>query len=232
MEGVVSEDLRSSETSYDRSERLISFDFISSINIVASSRDIESDPPGSPGHFVRSIEGFVSECSRSSGMESSQSGKPISFVLVDSIHVSLSAAVFGTEVPALWACLGEIPSYDLTESRDYSFSRQTSLSGKWSDSAVMIETEGFSFSERFDSPLDQAEESMTAWIGVTSSLAGILLVVAGVLVLLGCRPLSFSSLTSLPESEIEAFTDGQFELSEPDPFLSEQNALSTGVLVE
>jgi hypothetical protein len=96
----------------------------------------------------------------------------------------------------------------------------------------MIETNGFSFSERFDSPLDQAEESMTAWIGVTSSLAGILLVVAGVLVLPGCCPLSFSSLTPLPESEIEAFTDGQFELSEPDPFLSEQNALSAGVFVE
>jgi type IV secretory pathway VirB2 component (pilin) len=83
-----------------------------------------------------------------------------------------------------------------------------------------------------DSPLGQTEESTAGWIGVVSTLAVILLVVAGIIAFFAFRRLSFASATSLPESETEAFTDSLFSLTAPDPFLSEQNALSSGVRLE
>jgi hypothetical protein len=97
---------------------------------------------------------------------------------------------------------------------------------------VLIDTNSYGFSGQFDPALDQAEESTIAWICVASSLALILLIITGITGILGCRRLSLSALTSLPESEIEWFTDSQFSFTAPDPFLSEQNALSAGVWAE
>jgi hypothetical protein len=89
----------------------------------------------------------------------------------------------------------------------------------------------FGISEQLDSSLNQAGESTLVWIGIGSSLAAILLSLAAIIFLLGCRRL-FSSATSLPESEIEGFTDSLFSFTEPDLLLSEQNALSSKVSIE
>jgi hypothetical protein len=96
----------------------------------------------------------------------------------------------------------------------------------------MTATNGFGFSERFDPSVDQAQESTVGWIGVVSTLAVILLAVAGIIAFFAYRRMSFASATSLPESETEAFTDSLFSFTAPDPFLSEQNALSSGVRLE
>jgi hypothetical protein len=99
--------------------------------------------------------------------------------------------------------------------------------------AGMNETSGFGLSDQFDASLDQAKVSTVVWMGVAGSLIAIVLGVVGLTFLFGCRRLSFLSEMSLPESEIEGeFTDSHFSLAIADPFLSEQNALTAGDLIE
>jgi hypothetical protein len=73
---------------------------------------------------------------------------------------------------------------------------------------------------------------MVAWIGMASSLAALPFGITGIIVFLRCSRLPFSSATSLPESEMERFPDSPFSFTEHDPFVSQQKALSAGVLVE
>jgi hypothetical protein len=163
--------------------KLISSDFMNSMNIVGSSEMIESDNVG------LSFRDPFDPCS---GI--------------------LSVSVLRPQRSWLSGLLG--------------------ASGELTDSIELIETNSVGLSEGRDSALDQTEESTIAWIGVASSSVAILLIMIGIIVLLACRRLSFSSPASLSESETEKFMESQFSFAGPDPFLSEQNALSTGRFVE
>jgi hypothetical protein len=163
--------------------KLISSDFMNSMNIVGSSEMIESD------------------------------------------NVRLSG-------PAFLDGSSRLLSISVVKFRKYSGSGHLSSSRRLSDSIELVETNSIGPSEGRYSALDQTEESTIAWIGAASSSAVILLIMIGVVVLLGWRRLSFSFPTSLSESEIEGFMENQFAFAGPDPFLSEQNALSTGRFVE
>jgi hypothetical protein len=224
IDGVVSDDLKSSDLGHDWSGDLFSFDFINSINIIGSSEMIGSNNVGSSGHFVQSMERVMSEDLQPSGANCDGSGKHLSFDFINPISIVLSHADIATASIDLSDCVRE--SFSCLSGQPGA-SRETNPSA-----GFMIGTNLFSFSERFDPLLDHGEDSTAVWISVAGSLFAILLIIAGVIFLFICRRLSFSCGTTLPESEIEGFTDSLFSFTAPDPFLSEQNALSVAVGIE
>jgi hypothetical protein len=211
IDGVASDDLRSSDIGDDWNVDLFSFDLIDSMNIIGSSEMIGNDNVGSPGRFVQSTEGVVSEDLQSSGLSCDGSGKPLSLDFVNSLSIGHSREDIAT---------ASIDLSDFVRESLSCLSVQLRASREIDPSAgFMIGTNPFDVSERFDPLLDHGEDSTAVWISVAGSLSTVLVIIAGIILFLGCRRLSFSSGTTFPESETEGFTDGLFSFTAPEPII-------------
>jgi hypothetical protein len=240
LQGGATEGLKLSD-GVGGSWRSSSFNFINSINIVGSSDVTESDNVVSSCHFVQSMEGVMSDDLKSIGAGHDGSVNLFPFDFINSINIVGSTEVMESD---------NIVSSCHSVCTVASGQRPIPFATLWFDPSVRVgrsfcwpsphlphwfeitATNGFGLSDRFDPSLDQAEESTVAWVGVVSSLAVVLLGIAGIIAFLAYRRLSFASARSLPESETEAVMDSLFSFTAPDPFLSEQNALSSGVRIE
>jgi hypothetical protein len=212
---ILSSDYHSTTGIFQQWTDLISFQF----DLSYARHSSESPPASTDGASFGSSQLFA----QSTRAARDLSGELLSFDVIDSLNTPFSNAVIATEL-----------SLHLVKSLGFELSDQASASNIMNDSVGVgiIDTNGFGISEQRDSLLNQAGESTLVWIGIGSSLAAILLGLPAIIFLLGCRRLSFSSATSLPESEIEWFTDSLSSFTEPDLLLSEQNALSSRVSIE
>jgi hypothetical protein len=82
----------------------------------------------------------------------------------------------------------------------------------FSDSSELIGITGRGLSGGFDLSADHPKESPVVRIAVVGLLVAILLGISGIMVLYVCLRLSFSSTSTLPESETEWLTDSQCKL--------------------
>jgi predicted RNA-binding protein len=214
------------------------------MNIVVSNEIVETDVFQSSKQIVGSMDSHVSDDLKWTGASGDGTGGLVSVDVVDSMNIVVSNEIVETDVfqsskqfvGSIESCRAVVancsPGSAAHEFSALIFWRTARFDRPCIVSSVLSRTGRFSMSSQFHAPLTEGQKSTVVLISIAGSLAAVLLIVTGIVVLLGCRRLSFSSPMSLTEPETEVLTDSQLSFNLADPFLSEQNALSSGRWIE